>query len=110
VSLAPCPGDASVLFGRVEIVGVVRVQSGPIAGSAGEPEEEVAQMLERGADRGGAQQLAIAIGFDEAGPERSGLLNAKLAERLEAGRFLKPGDGTQGASIVAFCLPEAASR
>jgi hypothetical protein len=91
------PRDAPVLFGRVEILGVVRVQSGSVAGLAGEPEEEIAQVLERGADRGGAQQFAIGTGFDEAGPERSGLLHAKLAEGFEAGRFLKPGDGTEGA-------------
>jgi hypothetical protein len=57
--------------------------------------------------------LSMGIRFREAAPERSGLLHGKFAERVAAGRFLKPSENEQGQTnelIRPIWRPPLASR
>lgn len=95
--IPPRRRHAQVLVGGREIVRVIRVERRPEARLAGQPEEEVAKVLQGRGDGRGAERLPILPGFlQETGAEGAGLLHVEFAERLPAGRDFEALDGAQG--------------
>nr|WP_246045487.1 hypothetical protein [Rubellimicrobium roseum] len=112
--LAPGAGHRDLLVREVEIVGVRISDVGLEAGQVRQPEEELAQVPERGEHGGLAQPLprAQALRLGQLALERHDLLAVEALELAPAGGRLKARerfrDPADGGLVPALRLPEVA--